>query len=215
MKHISGATVLGLSALFAALSAPAQTTHKAEKPLVQISSQDGKLSQPTGPFGFYFGETRDQVIAAVGKPAILTYNENALRLSTAPKPYPGFDSYTLVFSPTTNGIICVSAHGERIRVNDEGDQLKAVFHSVEDGLVSVYGAPSHQFDTVPAGAEAEPQFWMMSLLHEERELFTVWDSKRSPMPNHLTKVLLEAEAADIEHGSIEIFYYFEGLCRVL
>jgi hypothetical protein len=211
MKHISGATVLGLAAILAALPALAQTTQKAEKPLALISSQDGKPAQPPGPFGFYFGETRDQVLAAVGKPAILAYNENVLKLATAPKPYPGVDSYTLVFSPTTNGIICVHAQGEPLRVNDEGDQLKSEFHRIEEGLASAYGPPSHQFDSAPAdSAAAEPQFWMFSLFHEERQLLTAWDGKKSPLPNHLTTVLLKAEAADISHGSIEILYYFEG-----
>jgi len=211
MTRVSSATILTISAILATAPALAQTARNSGTSSFPVSREDGKPAQPSGPFGFYFGETRDQVLAAVGKPATLAYNENVLKLATAPKPYPGVDSYTLVFSPTTNGIICVHAQGEPLRVNDEGDQLKSEFHRIEEGLASAYGPPSHQFDSAPAdSAAAEPQFWMFSLFHEERQLLTAWDGKKSPLPNHLTTVLLKAEAADISHGSIEILYYFEG-----
>ena len=68
-----------------------------------------------GPFGFNYGETRSEVIAAVGASHVKPgHIKEALILDTAHKLHPNFVSYDLIFSPT-KGLIKIIALGKEHR----------------------------------------------------------------------------------------------------
>jgi hypothetical protein len=81
-------------------------------------------SETPEPFGFRRGMTKAEVIAAVGAKAVVKDEGDTLILSTAPKPHPDFNAYSVVISPTT-GVAYVRVTHSRIHLSKRrtrGDQ---------------------------------------------------------------------------------------------
>lgn len=164
----------------------------------------------TGPFGFYYGETREQIIASIGKSAVTKIVGARLDVSTAPKPYHGIESYILWVSPE-RGLLKIIAVGDNIETNDSGDQLIQAYRQVQTALVSVYGTPTHDFDFLKVESIwKEPNEWMMGLLKKDRYLDTSWDGDKTNLPNHLSDVSVDTIALRTDTGYLKITYEFEG-----
>jgi hypothetical protein len=160
-----------------------------------------------GPFGFCFGETKQDVIAAVGDKAVLEDVDDTLRLSKAPQPFAGIRSYLLLFSPK-KGLLKIQASSGFLDVNDSGDQLKEEFHRIESALISVYGTPTKQYDLLRKDSELnKSNEWMASLLYEDRILVSFWQGS---FPDHVSAIKVDATALNVSSGYISFEYEFEG-----
>ena len=188
MISARGALFLAVAFCFSNLLSQAQAVHK-------------------GPFGFYYGETKQDVIAAVGDEAVLEDDDDTLRLSKAPQPFAGIRSYLLLFSPK-KGLLKIQASSGFLDVNDSGDQLKEEFHRIESALISVYGTPTKQYDLLRKDSELnKSNEWMASLLYEDRILVSFWQGS---FPDHVSAIKVDATALNASSGYISFEYEFEG-----
>ena len=159
----------------------------------------------TGPFGFWYGMTKEQVIALVGKEAINKAVDDKLQLTAAPKGHPAFETYSLIFSPT-QGLLKIVAIGKDIQTNDFGDSVKTAFTDLRDVISKTYGPPK-SIDFVKRGSLwTDARDWMTGLLKEERSLAALWDNA----PNHIRGVILEANALSTSKAYLRLSYEFEG-----
>src|SRR5438067_137324 len=92
-------------------------------------------SSISGPFGFFFGMTKEQVIRLVGQSAVkeITDEGQTIRLTTAPRPHPAFDYYLVVISPD-RGLLKIVAVGNTIQTNGYGDDLKSAYNEILDAV---------------------------------------------------------------------------------
>jgi hypothetical protein len=161
-----------------------------------------------GPFGFEYGMTKEQVIAAVGQSAVKKATSDSLEVTTAPKPHPAFESYVLVISPT-RGLVKLVAIGNTIRTNGFGSEVQEAFTETQVLVVKNYGSPEKAYDFVRSGSIwHEREDWMMGLAKKERVLASFWDFVNSP--THITSMKLEAKALSSDAGFLALAYEFEG-----
>jgi hypothetical protein len=172
-----------------------------------------------GPFGFEKGMTRQQILDMVGSRAVVkdTPGDYVIRLSTAPKPHPAFEEYSICFD-LQGRLAKIVATGKTIQTNRYGYELKREFESLSKQLETAYGPPSHTFDFLSAGSIwNEPQDWMMGLDKKERRLETYWctrpittSTRPVALPNGLTLVTVEAEGLSSHSGYLSVVYEFDG-----
>jgi hypothetical protein len=167
--------------------------------------------EPTGPFGLHRGMTQEQVIQLVGKDAIRTDLKNsdpdALRLSRVPKSHPGFEFYSLLFSPK-DGLLKIIAYGNTIDTNVFGETLHKSLLEIRDVISQTYGQPQFTNDYVKTGSIwTDPQDWMMGLLKHDRMLSAAWGKS---LPNHIFGIVIEANALSQDTGYLTLFYEFDG-----
>jgi len=192
---------LGLAAVFlagpAALQAPAQTP--AQPP----------MAVPTiGTFGFTAGETREQILAAIGKDALLKQVGDILEVVAAPKPNEGFDSYLLIVSPT-QGLVKLIASGKDIDEDANGAVIRAKFTKLKTDLSAVYGPPSDSFDFLKSGSTLKrPKDFMMALTRNERTLSAYWTKK--DFGNDIVSVELECDGLGDAKGYLSLEFEFSG-----
>jgi hypothetical protein len=161
-----------------------------------------------GPFGFEYGMTKEQVIAAVGQNAVKKIQSDVLTLTTAPKPHPAFETYQVMISPKL-GLVKILAIGNTIGTNRYGNEIQTAFIETQEALVNNYGTPGVSYDFLRSGSIwAEHEDWMMGLAKGERVLATFWTPTNSP--NHITSIELEANALSMEKGYLDLGYEFEG-----
>jgi hypothetical protein len=162
----------------------------------------------SGPFGLHRGMTLEQVIQIVGKGAVKeTKRDDAVQLSTVPKPHSAFEFYVLIFSPK-DGLLKIGAIGHDINTNGFGEAVHDSFVEIRDAISQTYGQPEHNFDFLQSGSIwKEPEDWMMGLLKEERTLAANW---RTALPNRINLILLEAKASSTEKGYLSLGYEFDG-----
>jgi hypothetical protein len=163
--------------------------------------------EPSGPFGFERGMTREQIVALVGKEAVAyaPASSDVLGLTSAPKPNSNFEKYLLVISPQ-GGLLKINAIGKTVQTGDSGTELQLAFTDVVTGVAKKYGLPSGRYDTCNAGAECEPQFWMMSLKDQNRRLAASW--KRPT--NTIDMIGVFASYESMNSGYITVSYQFAG-----
>jgi len=169
-----------------------------------------------GPFGFQWGMTKDQIIELVGQKSVKEGDSNGieiLNLSTAPKPHPAFESYTLILSPE-RGLLKIVAVGKTIQTNGFGSEVHDAFIEMRDTVSATYGS-AKTFDLLKSGSIwNEPREWMMGLLKKERILTAYWN-ETAKLPNHITVIELEGEALSRESGYLSLAYQFEGFSEYL
>jgi hypothetical protein len=169
-----------------------------------------------GPFGFDYGMTKQQVIAKVGKDAVLKDQDYFLRVSTAPKPDSAFEAYLLVISPKT-GLVKIVATGKTIDTGAYGTELQVGFSSVRHALAAEYGAPTIDYDFLqPDSKLGAPSDWTAGLLKKDRKLASAWDfttPRHKPAgvkDKHLTSILMEAKGLRKDAGWVDVSYEFQG-----
>lgn len=162
----------------------------------------------TATFGFYAGETRDQIIAAIGKDNILKQQGDILEVAAAPRPDPNFDSYLLIVGPTT-GLVKLIATGKDIEDDATGRLMKAQFVALKTDLSKGYGDPSDNFDflDVKATHRSTGQF-MLALTNNERSLAAYWTKK--DFGNQITSISLSGNGLGSDTGYLSIEYEFAG-----
>jgi hypothetical protein len=169
-----------------------------------------------GPFGFDYGMTKDQVIAAVGRENVIKDQDFVLRVITAPKPDDNFEAYSLLISPE-KGLLKIIATGTTIDTSEFGMELKVGFGAMRDSLAKKFGAPSNTYDFLQPDSNMDaPSAFTESLRKKQRVLAANWDitaEKRKtagPEADHLLGVVLETKALRKNAGWLEVTYEFEG-----
>jgi hypothetical protein len=169
-----------------------------------------------GPFGFERGMTKDQIIAIVGKDAVIKDQGYVLRVIKAPKPDSAFEAYTLLISPD-KGLLKIIAAGQTIDSSPFGTETQVEFSRIRHSIIEKYGAPTQDYDFVqPNSRLAAPSDWMASLLKKDRKLAAGWDLSEEKHKSgdakqeHLSSILVESMGLKINAGWVQVSYEFEG-----
>jgi hypothetical protein len=188
--------------------------------LLTIGLAAGALLGGQGPFGFRKGMTREEAIRLVGAAAVNMTESTGdwLEVSTAPNPHPGFESYTLGFSPT-QGLVKIIATGRNIQSNGFGAEIREAFERVRDALTAAYGKPDLDNFLLSGSIWNEPQDWTMGLRKKERVLAAYWLVSKGTLdvnnPGCITGIKLEAVALSSEVGYLDLNYEFQGFHEYL
>lgn len=164
--------------------------------------------QGAATFGFYAGESRDQIIAVVGKDNILKQQGDILEVAAAPKPDPNFDSFLLIVGKDT-GLVKLIATGKDIEDDATGRLMKTQFATLRTDLTKGYGDPSDNFDFLDAKAthRSANQF-MLSLTNTERTLAAYWTKK--DFGNQISSISLSGNGLGDDTGYLSVEYEFAG-----
>lgn len=182
-------------------------TEKALKAFPAESAKQPATTARTGPFGFDYGMSKEQVIKLLGKESLVWSKGNDYGFSKAPKPYQAFEGYLLIISPE-KGLLKIVAYAKGTKTNVFGDALKDEFQEIYDAVSKTYGA-GKLYDYLKSGSIwNERQDWMMGLLQGDRILEYFWNSAKPT--NHVVLIRLEASADSIGSGQVKLSYEFEG-----
>jgi hypothetical protein len=189
---------------------PAPAQAPAAEPQTAAQPIDPQAPAPEGlaTFGFYAGETRAQIIAAIGKAAILKQDGDILEVNKAPKPDANFDNFLLIVG-AKQGLVKLIATGKDIEDDPNGKQMKAQFTTFKTDLTKSYGDPSDTFDFIDAKStlKGSNQF-MMALTKTERTLAVYWTKK--DFGNSITSVSVEGNGLGNDKGYLSMEYEFSG-----
>jgi hypothetical protein len=127
-----------------------------------------------------------------------------------PKPQSAFESYGLVFGPTT-GLCRIMILGKTVATSAYGTELKSAFDNLEKRLKAQYGK-NKRHDLLGANSIGDkPREFMTGLLKKERLLASYWSAEDgSTMRDHLKTILIEANAYSDDKGYISVSYEFEN-----
>lgn len=158
-----------------------------------------------GPFGLDMGTS----IEELNKTLDLTQKEpNFFQATTLPNGHPDMIRYNLIATPT-EGLCKVAALTNFISTSEFGTELHARFDRFKESLTDKYGKPENEWDFVRSGSLwQESRYWMMGILKKDRILATSWTAKKSPLPDNLDNIMLQAKATDTDKGVILITYEF-------
>jgi hypothetical protein len=187
---------------------PVAAPQQAAVTLVQAPDTQAGTPDGAATFGFYAGETRAQIITAIGKAAILKQDGDILEVNAAPKPDANFDNYLLIVGPK-QGLVKLIATGKDIEDDPTGKLMKAQFATFKTGLTKSYGDPSDTFDFVDAKStlKGSGQF-MMALTKTERTLAVYWTKK--DFGNSISSVSVEGNGLGNDKGYLSMEYEFSG-----
>jgi hypothetical protein len=179
-----------------------------ESSLAAPSSNAAQVSRAKAtPFGFEAGMTKEQVIAKLGKDALVQDQGVLVAFNSAPDPHPDFVLYQCGFSPE-QGLIKVIGISKKIETSEYGNELQAQFHTFRDALAEKYGKPGTDVDACKGNrVDCNDKFFMSSLKSEIRALDSFW---KTNLPANLESISLESDAIDSNSGYIAVSYEFQG-----
>jgi hypothetical protein len=180
---------------------PADTTPNAP-PAPGAPQATPPAAPPASTFGFTAGETRDQILAAIGKDALIKTDGDILEVNASPVPNPAFDSFLLIVGPK-QGLVKVIATGVDIDGDSDGKRMRTTFAQMRDALKVTYGDPSDNFDFLKAtSALKKPSQFMLSLTNNERTLATYWTNRS--FLNNITSIALVGNGLGNDTGYISV-----------
>lgn len=199
-------------------AAPAANQQSAAQPVPQDVSPIAPAATPqadadalnkgAGTFGFYAGETREQIIAAIGKDNVLKQSGDILEVAASPKPDPNFETFLLIVGPQ-QGLVKLIATGKDIDGDPAGHAMKEQFTALKTSLGAGYGEPSDNFDFLDVKAKHRaPGQFMLSLTDTERTLAVYWTKK--DFGNQITSISLNGNGLGNEKGYLSLEYEFAG-----
>jgi hypothetical protein len=160
-------------------------------------------------FGFYAGETKEQIIAAIGQAAVIQTKGDILEVNAAPKPDPAFDTFLLIVAPK-QGLVKLVATGKDIEDDPAGKQIKAQFTALKADLSKLYGDPGDVFDFINAKSTLKgPNQFMIALTKTERSLSAYWTKK--DFGNQITSISLEGNGLGDDKGYLSLEFEFAGI----
>ena len=170
-----------------------------------------------GTFGLTRGMTKEQVIALIGKDAVLKSETMAgigtsLRVSRVPQMPKDFEEYRLIFSDK-EGLLKIIALSNDVDTSEDGANLRERYDLIKSQMRIGYGAPTQEFDFVKAGSLwTEPRDFMMGLVKDDRTLNCYWiDGKEGmKLPGGLQDIVVEANASTSSKGWVAVTYEFHG-----
>jgi hypothetical protein len=161
-----------------------------------------------GPFGFYAGESRAQIIAAIGKAAIKKEMKDTFEVTAAPKPDAHFDTFTLILSPKA-GLLKIVATGKDQNDDATGVKVRAEYEAVKTDVTTIYGPATESFDFIKSTSKhkAADEF-ILALTNSERTLAAYWT--KSSFPNSINSISLEANGLGNDLGYLSLEFEFNG-----
>jgi hypothetical protein len=169
-----------------------------------------------GPFGFNYGMTKDQIVAIVGKDAVIKDQGYILRVVKAPEADKNFEAYTLLISPD-KGLLKIIAAGQTIDSSKYGIEIQVGFKTLRDSVAAEYGAPTKDYDFVqPDSPLQSPSDWTAALQKKQRVLASTWDlteqkhKSKSVKDEHVTAIILESMGLKDNSAWVQLTYEFEG-----
>ena len=161
-----------------------------------------------GPFGFDDAAAPDPKFCTKVDSDGLWYT-----CSTAPKPHPNFESYTIRYHEST-GTCLLKGVGKDIDTNVYGTELKRTMEKLEAQISSVYGEAAKNLDRLfPGSIWDEPDDYMMSLLKKERVRFVSWKINNAQHGFSDIYIVAEALSTDTAYVSIEYYYPSFETCK--
>lgn len=159
-----------------------------------------------GPFGLTEGMTVHQILE---HGAFQRYqNEKGVYISRSMKHgHPDFELYIAIVSDNF-GLCKVVAHGEKIKTDKNGSEIKSRFNAHKKALVKNYGPATQEFDFIDASTD-DVGFdnWMDTLTKKDRVLAAYW-SKTGKLPDRLSGIELDAIGSGSNLGHIQLSYEF-------
>ena len=161
-----------------------------------------------GVFGLRPGMTIDQVRSVELGQLRQSSSRADLYIIQDPKKPQGVEDIYLTVHPR-NGLLKVSAYWA-VESNTHGHGVKSKFRELRSIVAKKYGKGETIDRLHPGSYWHEPQYWMMALHKEEREL--LWYKIWRPQPNQwkLEAISIDAKARDVNTGQISLHYEFEG-----
>jgi hypothetical protein len=160
--------------------------------------------------------TKEQVIAKVGKDAVIKDQGFILRVIKAPEADNHFEAYTLLISPD-KGLLKIIAAGQTIDSSKYGTEIQVGFKTLRDSVAVGYGAPSNDYDFVqPDSRLNSPSDWTAALQKKQRVLASTWDlteqkhKSKSVKDEHVTAIILETMGLKDNSAWVQLTYEFEG-----
>jgi hypothetical protein len=159
-------------------------------------------------FGFYAGETKEQIIAAIGQAAIIQTKGDILEVNAAPLPNPAFDTFLLIVGPK-DGLVKLIATGKDIEDDPAGKQIKSQFTTLKAELSKLYGDPGDVFDFINAKSTLKgANEFMLALTKTDRSLSAYWTKK--DFGSNITSVSLEGNGLGNDKGYLSLEFEFSG-----
>jgi hypothetical protein len=169
-----------------------------------------------GPFGFNYGMTRDQIIAIVGKDAVIKNEGYVLRVVKAPEADDKFEAYSLFISPD-KGLVKIIAAGQTIDSSAYGMEVQVGFRTLREAVIGRYGEPTKDYDFAQPDSKLQsPSDWLEALQKKQRVLASTWDLAaekhlpKSVKDEHVSAIILETMPLKDKSAWIQLTYEFEG-----
>ena len=126
------------------------------------------------------------------------------------------ERYTLVFGKT-QGLAKVICNTPNSATSAYGEDVTNEFRKIESALIKKYGKPTSSYDFLRQGSIwKEQRYWTMGLLKGERNLLSVWSTKKGvKLPENLQGILVKAVAVDTEKFYIMVSYEFNNFNEVM
>ena len=211
-KIVTLAAALAIAGCGSEQPAATQVADSAATAAAQPAAQAQEQRSLSGPFGTEMGMTAADLTARIGQPPYLVEN-GYLAFNSAPTPHPTFSTYSFVASGKYG--LCRVGATATVESSRYGVELRSRFEEIKAALVAKYGTPSNEVDRVLGSTWLEPEDFMMGLVQKERVLVAYWDSEKSPLPNDLGSLLIQADAKSMTSGQIDVTYEYTnfGQCR--
>jgi hypothetical protein len=198
--------LLALCLALASSVALAQSGPTPPTPAVQAANSS--LPPEIATFGFTPGETREQIIAAVGKINVFRISGDNMQLLAAPRSSQSFETFILVVPPKF-GLVKILASGKDIEHDAEGKQLRGTFDTLQQEIAATFGPPSSSVDALqPDSKLKKPKNFMMALALKERTLAAYWMKK--DLGQQITSISLECVGQGADQGYVSLEYEFAG-----
>ena len=167
-----------------------------------------------GPFGLSKGMSLDEVKKK--GPFVITEVQYIYKSKTTAEGHPDIESYILTITPD-HGLCKIIAISKTINTSQYGEELRSKYDDIIFSLLKKYGEPNDKFDLLKDGSIwNESRDWMMSLIKEERVLFTYWSKtsgklRSTNLSDSIKSIAVEAGAYSNTKGYYKLIYDFDNI----
>lgn len=163
-----------------------------------------------GPFGFDMGQKIEEVVGAekLDRPGLYV-------VKTLPKPHADFEQVVLEAYPKT-GICLIRGIGKDIGSDGAGLSIRSKVDGLKDALETKYGSSKKMDRCGGSQVGCLPQFWVSSLLENERIYAHIWEEQSEGMKSaNIGEMVVGAQAANIldTYPILEFYSADEKACE--
>lgn len=164
-----------------------------------------------GPFGFQMGLTTEQIRTSF---KVAMERGDTLLLTEAPKPYPLFEGYGLMFG--SSGLCRVTAMKPDLPTDSGGTVLRERVDKLAEELEGRYGRGAKRDFLMKGSIWKEPQEWVEALQRQERTYTYTWLKETGArLPESIQAISLETKAISRDRGQIILMYEFANFTQCL
>ncbi len=161
-----------------------------------------------GPFGFNKGMSlKDVTEVCITAPEHLADD----RYMVLPqKTHPDFEVY-IVWISDSHGLYYVKAISREVTTNPYGTELQALFATIENSLINIYGESLFKDEIDPESLFKDERHWMYALQEGARKYYSTWSSNgEAPLKDALLCICLYATSDGETTGYIMLDYEFDN-----